>query len=101
VNGQLGLFKGEKLKQHGLDAIEIKEGDFVGTARSIAELLAKKNGTVTMDEVREVLDLLGVQPAHSNSFGAVFKNKRWIYAGMRKSNRPSNHARMVRIWRCG
>ena len=95
---QLGLFYGEKLKQHGLAAIEIKEGNFVGNARAIATLLAKKNGKVTMDDVREITDELGLAPESSNAWGSVFQHGGFKYVGMCKSRRPSNHARLVRIW---
>lgn len=96
---QQSLFTGEALKEIALDGLEIKHGDFLGTARSVAKCLARKNGSVTMDEVREVLDKLGLAPDHCNVFGAVFRGEKWQSVGSRKSRRPSSHSRWVQVWR--
>jgi len=94
---QIPLF-GADLKRLGLDSVEINHADFLGTARQFAELLAKKNGRVTMDDVRDILDRLGMEPKHANVYGGIFRGDEWHCIGMKQSTRPSNHARHVRIW---
>ena len=96
---QIPLFKnGAELKRLGLDSIEINHGDFIGTARQFATLLAQKNGRVTMDDVRDVLDKLGIEPKHANVYGAIFRGDEWQCIGWTRSKRPSNHYRAIQMW---
>jgi hypothetical protein len=100
MTAQLSILKsqGEVLKELGLQTVEVNNADFISTAKSIARCLARKNGRVTMDDVREVLDMLGIDPKHPNSYGAVFTGKDWHFVGWARSRRPSNHARDLKIW---
>lgn len=95
---QQSLFTGEALKTIALDGLEIKHGDFLGTARSVAKCLARKNGTVSADDVRPVMDTLGLEPPHPNVWGALFKGSEFQCIDRRPSTRASNHAREIKVW---
>lgn len=96
---QIPLFSnGATLKKLGLDQVEINHADFIGTARSFARCLAEKNGSVTIDDLRDILDRLGLEPRHANVYGAIFRGDDWHCSGWTRSQRPSNHYRAIQIW---
>jgi hypothetical protein len=90
--------EGRRLKERGLDVIESYPNDqWVQKARAIAEMLAAKNGEVTMDEILKVLPR--PPDVHPNSCGAVFRGKRWKQIGTKQSEQVSRHAGIIRIWK--
>ena len=96
---QQSLFTGEALKEIALDGLEIKHGDFLGTARSVATCLIRKDGQASADGVRKIMDDLGMEAPSPAVWGALFKSKEFQFVGWVKSTRASNHARPIRSWK--
>ena len=92
---QLGL----RLKADGMDAVESKAGLTLKWLREAARRLARYNGLVTIDDVRNVADTCQISPHHQNLFGVVFRGSEWLADGFKASTRPSNHGRLIRVWR--
>ena len=95
---QENLQLGERLKLFGLDLVEMNNEGFVKGMRNIAIELIKRDGPITIDDLRIICDKYDIKPNHSNSYGSIFRSKDFIHCGYRKSKIPSNHARMVSIW---
>ena len=91
--------QGDMLKQMGLDLVTEHNPDFVEIVRERAIRLAKMNGRVSSDALREWAELHDITPIHPNAWGAVFRGPGWERIGFRKSRIPSNHSRMISIWR--
>ena len=71
--------------------------EFLSEARSIARLLALKNGSVTVDDVRNICPPPnGVDP---RVMGAVLKSKDFICVGHRKSGRGECHHRPIGVFK--
>lgn len=76
---------------------EAAHEEWIETARELAQSIAAKNGSVTSDDIHEVLPI----PGHIDPriMGAVFKPRRlWHCAGYRASKRKINHGRPIAIW---
>jgi len=86
-----------RLKERGQDIIESYPNDrWVTQARSVAEMLAVRNGEVTIDEVLKHCP----RPAdvHPNACGSIFRGKKWRQVGVKQSEQVSRHAGIIRIW---
>ena len=91
--------QGELLKRYGLDLVEKHNPDFVDLVRGYAREHAWKYGQVTSDDCRLWANLNDIYPLHHNAWGAVFRGPEWQRVGFTQSQIPSNHARMISIWR--
>lgn len=89
---------GEELKQIGLDLVESNAQTFVETMRSHAREIARKNVTVTSDDLREIADRDNFHPHHKNAWGAIFRGSEWMQIGYTKSRITSNHSRVIAVW---
>lgn len=85
-------------KQLGLDLVENNNQVFIGTMRSRARDLARRDGSVTTDDLRGEAIALGIEPEHPNAWGAIFKGREWQAVGYESSVHPSNHGRVIRRW---
>lgn len=94
----MSLHAGLAEKQLGLDLVEANAQTFVETMRSYAREFARKNVTVTSDDLRDYADEIGFHPHHKNAWGAVFRGDDWMQIGYTKSRRRSNHARVIGVW---
>lgn len=97
--------KGERLKQYGLQFAELKteeRQDLVKIARELARKIAmeRDNRRLTVDAVYKVMLEQGHDPSLlGNAWGSIFKCRGWRFTGeYKKSERVSNHARIVRVW---
>lgn len=94
------LSEGERLKASGMKrAIGSHDRQTaLQQARRIAEKFAKQRMAkwATIDDVLQykpdLRELLG------NAAGSVFKDGRWRFLRYVKSERPSNHGRVIRVW---
>jgi hypothetical protein len=69
-------------------------------ARSIARAWAQRNGSVTFDDVYLEMKILNKHPENLGpAAGNVFRTGEFIPCGWKQSNRESNHARAMRVWR--
>ena len=89
---------GTQLRDLGLARIEQAHHDFLTAARKVLDALIKLQGRATIDEVRDILATAGIYPDSNHAWGAVPAPKKYVCVGQRKSSRPSNRARIVRIW---
>ncbi|MDT8419371.1 MAG: hypothetical protein RQ754_02980 [Desulfuromonadales bacterium] len=96
---QMSMFTGEERKAEGLSVIEENHGDFLETMRTRARKIAAEKGSVTSDDLRAYAACWGIEPAHPNAWGGIFRGSEWECIGFKKSTLPSNHARLVRVWR--
>ncbi len=86
-------------KQLGLDLVEDHNFSFVDHMRDLAIAISNRDGQVTSDDLRRAATRLGIEPDHQNAWGAIFRGKRWKPMGYVNSTLPSNHARVIRVWR--
>jgi hypothetical protein len=93
------MFTGEERKAEGLAIIEAHHGDFLSLMRTRAREIATEKGSVTSDDLRAYAACWGIEPEHRNCWGAVWRPSEWRYVGFKKSTLPSNHSRMVRVWK--
>jgi hypothetical protein len=87
---------GEQLRDEGLALIEAKRHDWLQKARLEAMMIARQRKTVTINEVREVIQL--PEDFSPNTWGAVFKCKDFKAIGYEKASHPEAHARVIRIY---
>ncbi len=92
---QLGL----QLKAEGMDWVARRGDLMLEWLRHAARAFARMEGSVTIDDVRGMADTRGIIPHHQNLFGAVFRGHEWVCGGFKPSTRPSNHGRLIRVWR--
>ena len=90
---------GKELKQLGLDLVEEHNKTFVELMREHAIALSRRHGRVTSDDLRAAAARSGIEPDHKNAWGAIFRGKNWKPLGFENSKIPSNHARVIRVWR--
>ena len=87
---------GEALRDKGIQKVSINNQLWLERARGVAASVAAYKGSVTTDDLRG--DTLIGEPGHPNAWGAVFRDKRFKPVGYTKSQIPSTHARMIRVW---
>lgn len=77
-----------------------KRAEILLIAKDIARRMAQKQGEVTADDVQRRLILWDYDLSDlGNAAGSIFKGKEWECVGWKKSERVSNHARAIRVWR--
>lgn len=86
-----------RLKERGLDIAESFPADaWVQRARSVAEMLAARDGETDIDKVLKLCPRPSdVSPAAT---GSIFRGKRWRCVGTKQSEQVSRHAGIIRIW---
>jgi hypothetical protein len=89
---------GATLRDLGLARIEQAHHDFLTAARKVLDALIRLHGCATIDEVRDILATANIYPESNHAWGAVPGPQKYVCVGQRKSSRPSNRARIVRIW---
>lgn len=93
---QIGLFEGRQRRDKGLAKVSQGFGWWLEQARFLAEKIARQQGRVSSDDIREACPL--PETAHHNLMGAVFKDPRFQPVGYTPSQRPSAHGRIIRIY---
>lgn len=93
--------RGRSRKALGMDAAASRRQRILALARTVAERHAEQHGTVTIDDVMQGLTTCGLEPADlGQAAGSVFRCRTFKWTGTwKESARPSNHARVVRVWR--
>ena len=89
---------GTQLRDLGLAQVANSHPAFITLARKTLDALIKLQGRATIDEVRDILATANIYPDSNHAWGAVPAPKKYVCVGQRKSSRPSNRARIVRIW---
>jgi len=96
------LAVGVAQKDSGIAAAKAARVQLVKLAREVAKATAAERELrlVTIDDVYRVLAMKGHDVSQlGNAAGSVFKESCWEFVGWRPSERVSNHARPVRIWK--
>ena len=95
--------QGDLLKQYGIDRVASHNPEFIATIVKQANIFGQQFGEVTSDDLRLWANLHDIYPDHSNAWGAVFRelgrDPRWTRSGFTKSQIPSNHARIISVWK--
>ena len=91
---------GDFWRDKALDLVEhasLEREAWVAKAKTVAEKLAKRNGTVTSEDVRTAHPIpYGIDP---RILGAVFRGNQWERAGFQKTPRACAHSRPIAVWR--
>lgn len=88
----------EGTKKTVMESFEDRAAPWLKEARAIAKNICEKNGTVTSDDLRDILD--PPPGIGAKIFGAVFQTG-FIPCGMVPTRRPASHGRLIRVWRVG
>lgn len=96
---ELSLADGLQAKRDGLALVEESDHKFIELMREAAIRISNIQGMVSSDDLRLYGCAHGIYPRHQNSYGAIFRGKRWREIGRKKSALPSSHAREIRVWK--
>tara|TARA_R100001015_G_C4603450_1_gene158407 strand:+ start:910 stop:1233 length:324 start_codon:yes stop_codon:yes gene_type:complete len=96
--------EGERLKKQGMSLAANQEGKpcLLDVARHYARIIAIQsyNNEVNADDVFRLMSQEGITEKLGAAAGSLFKGKEWEFTGKRvKSQRTSNHAREIKVWR--
>ena len=89
--------RGLEIKEEILNVLEANNPAFLKYMRARATEVARQCGTVALDDIRHYV-LTAPQPTHINVLGAVFRDRRFRYAGDKFSETESAHGRNIRVW---
>jgi len=97
MSQQLELAISERNK--GIARVKAKNADFVETMKSVARMIARKNGTVCADDLRQWASDNGMAPTSSNAWGAIFcRNPDFVLQGYARSCQVQGHGNLQRVW---
>lgn len=87
---------GRAIREAQLNLFESRDADFLGRCRTLAIEVARRQGTVSINDIRASIQL----PAemHPSVLGAVFKTKQFQACGYTEATHPQAHARVVRVY---
>lgn len=88
---------GQALRDSGIARVSCGREDWIAYARAVAVEVAEANGQVTINDIRERIELPDGFPA--NVWGAVLKGDIFEPVGFCQATHPSAHARVVRIYK--
>ena len=84
-------------RDQGLQQVSDNNQRFVTVARETAKHIARRQGTVVMDDVRRECPF---EPLHPNAWGSVFRGREWVFTGQYvQSKNVSRKGGMQRVWR--
>jgi hypothetical protein len=88
---------GRELRDAGISRVSLGREEWIAKARDMAVWIAKESGTVSINDIRGVIDL--PDDYHPNTWGAIFKSKDFEAVGYCQATHPSAHARVVRVYK--
>jgi hypothetical protein len=90
------MLTGQQLKDRQLDIFEQRDHQFLERCRSLAVMICRERGTVSINDIRQFIE---VPPGvHPSVLGAVFRTKQLKKVGMVEASHPQAHARIVRVY---
>lgn len=99
----MDLFAGMDARDEGIAKAAESRNGLVEQVRSHLKLLARSRGNriASADDFEHVLALMGKNYSDlGNAAGAIFKTDDWEFTGTwTPSQRKSNNARYIRVWR--
>lgn len=87
---------GQQIRNSQLDMFEVRESEFLTSCRSLAMQIAKRKGEVSINDIREHLQV--PNGVHPSVLGAVFRTKQFRKIGMCEASHKEAHARIVRVY---
>lgn len=88
--------EGRAIKERQLDIFEQRDHEFLERCRSLAALICREKGQVSINDVRQYIT---VPPGvHPSVLGAVFRTKQFKKVGLVEASHPQAHARIVRVY---
>lgn len=88
--------EGRAIKERQMDIFELRDHEFLERCRSLAAMICRERGTVSINDVRQYIT---VPPGvHPSVLGAVFRDKRFKKVGLVEASHPQAHARIVRVY---
>lgn len=87
---------GQQIRNSQLDMFEIRDSEFLTSCRSLAIQIAKRNGAVSINDIREHLQV--PSGVHPSVLGAVFRTKQFRKIGHCEASHKEAHARLVRVY---
>jgi hypothetical protein len=88
---------GRDLRDAGIARVSIGREEWIAKARGIAILIAKSAGQVTINDVRNLVDM--PDDFHPSTWGAVLRGDAFQAIGFCQATHASAHARVVRIYK--
>lgn len=85
-------------REEGVQLTETANKEFVSKMREYAIEVCRRKGQVHIDDVRRHALALGVKPASSAAWGAIFRGKGWKQIGLKASELVTNHGHKSPIW---
>lgn len=90
----------DRRRDAGKSAAALARSALLEVARSCALAIARKQATVTADDVAQMMDAQGMDYSElGNAAGSVFDSGFHWTGEVIRSARPSTHGRIVRVWR--
>lgn len=87
-----------QLRDQGIQAVSLRNADFLATMRGVARMICRQKGEVTADDLREWADRNNVKPSHVNAFGAIFRSKEFVAVGEYISRQKQGHGNKCYRW---
>jgi hypothetical protein len=88
--------QGQQIRNAQLDFFEYRDADFLNHCRSLAVQIAKRQGEVSINDVRKHIQV--PSGTHPSVLGAVFRTKQFKKIGLCEASHPEAHARIVRVY---
>lgn len=88
---------GQLLRDAGIARVSCGREDWIAYARAVAIGIAEGKGSVTINDVRELVELPDGFPP--NAWGAVLRGDAFEPVGFCQATHPSAHARVARIYK--
>ena len=86
-------------RDKGMQLAAERKAELVTKAKDVAHFLAATCGETNADDVQRYLIFHGNCEPLGNAASSIFRGKEWECIGWKKSERVSNHARSIRIWK--
>ena len=93
----MNALEGRAIKERQLDIFEMRDHEFLERCRSLAAMVCRERGQVSINDVRQFIE---VPPGvHPSVLGAVFRDKRFTKVGLTEASHPQAHARVIRVYK--
>ncbi len=83
-------------KQKAMDLFKITRREFLDYSRWVARKICKQKGHVTVDDIRELVQL--PKGLDGRCYGGIFIGKEWIKTGYTHTTIRSSHGRPIAVF---
>lgn len=92
------LVRGRQYRDSGVTRVGRNNEEFLFRCRQFAIDTCRRDGKVTIEQVRVFATCNNLIPNHPNAWGAIFKTRYFKPVGFTQNAIESAHARLVRVW---